>query len=80
MEALVADMTKADPAARATMPEVVARFEHVRWNLGTNDLRSRVVARDEWAVMSFLRAIAHWSSRLVYTIRATPPIPYPSAE
>jgi hypothetical protein len=73
-------MTKADPAARATMPEVVARFDHVRWNLSTNDLRSRLVARDEWAVMGFLRAIAHWSSRLVYTICATPPIPYPPGE
>lgn len=51
MAPLIADMVQDDPSKRPTIDEVVARFEKLRKALPWWKLRSRLVRKDEPAVL-----------------------------
>jgi hypothetical protein len=78
MVPLVEDMVRLNPAARATMPEVVTRFHALSASLDESKLRSRVINQADSYFFGFFRSLAHWSRRIMYTIRHVPPIPQPS--
>ncbi|KAI0046122.1 hypothetical protein FA95DRAFT_1419837 [Auriscalpium vulgare] len=72
MKALITDMTQADPAARPTMDDVVARFAVIRAGLGSRKLRGRLVRRWEFYPFHFLRNIGHLYKTTTYILGGLP--------
>ncbi|KAI0041531.1 hypothetical protein FA95DRAFT_1548641 [Auriscalpium vulgare] len=72
---LVVDMVAVDPSKRPTINEVVARFKEIRASLSSWKLRSRLVRRKDWAVVSMYKSVGHWYRRLGYIISRKPAIP-----
>ncbi|KAJ7179691.1 kinase-like domain-containing protein [Mycena filopes] len=71
MEPLVNDMCQDDPNARPKMPEVVARFVHIRRGLSERKLRSRIARMDE----NLIAGIFHWARQVAPIFHRTPAIP-----
>jgi hypothetical protein len=57
------------------MTDVVARFEAIVHNLSENKLRSRVINRKEFFLVSLFKGVAHWLRRMSYVRRGLPAIP-----
>ncbi|EPQ57121.1 hypothetical protein GLOTRDRAFT_115170 [Gloeophyllum trabeum ATCC 11539] len=77
LQPLVQDMVQGDPCLRPTMEEVVPRFDDIVRGLSSWKLRSRVVKRDDYSIIGVFRTLSHWSRRIRFIIRRTPPIPLP---
>ncbi|KAJ7450494.1 hypothetical protein B0H11DRAFT_2331022 [Mycena galericulata] len=70
---LMTDMIQDDPALRPTMDEVVQRFEELVRGLSSRKLRSHVAKLKD--PLNFYYAVAHWSRKIGFIIKSTPPIP-----
>ena len=75
MDALVKDMVQDDPSKRPTMDQVVLRFEHIRRQLSSYKLRSRVTDPGEGGIEMAFNSVTHLFRRIKYTLHRTPAIP-----
>jgi len=77
MKALVSDMTQTEPERRPNMSTVVDRFEQLRVQLSSRDLRRRLVSRREDSISRFFSDIKHAIVSVGYMVRRLSPIPEP---
>jgi hypothetical protein len=76
MHALIRDMVQTDPSKRPSIDEVVARFTKIRASLGEWTLRSRVVSRREFFLVTLWRLIPHWRRQRQLAAQGLPAIPH----
>ncbi|KAH9922035.1 hypothetical protein B0H21DRAFT_177108 [Amylocystis lapponica] len=79
LDALVADMVQSDPTKRPPMNEVVSRFEDTSSKLRHWKLRSRLVARRETGMVTFLKNVRHIFRTVKFIVRRYAPIPTPTS-
>ncbi|KAM5533173.1 hypothetical protein V8D89_013129 [Ganoderma adspersum] len=77
MQPLVDDMVQRDPSKRPTIGQVRSRFEELRSSLSERTLRSRVVYRDESAIVGLFKSLNHYFKTRIRVLRGTPALPTP---
>ncbi|KAH9920140.1 uncharacterized protein B0H18DRAFT_1025296 [Fomitopsis serialis] len=77
VQPLVADMVQNDPEKRPTIEEVESRFDGISCQLSWWQLRSRLVEKDENALVRTVFGIGHIFRTAKYVIKRRPPVPLP---
>jgi hypothetical protein len=78
MEKIVDEMTQTDPTKRPNMDQIMVQYESIMKSLGSWNVRSRVVRRDENPLFSLFRSVVHLRKQVLYAIQSLPAIPLPS--